>query len=273
MRGALFLAWFVGFFMLAHKTTVSITTGRLGWDAHAYWLAGRGDLSYGRSAGEIDAYLYSPAFAAMVRPLAALDWPVFYAVWIIMQSAVLIWLLRPVRLKWSIPISLMCVPELVNGNIFILLAACAVLCVTRPAVLAFPLLTKITAGVGLLWFVVRRQWTALAWALSVTAIVAAVSYFFAPSDWQAWFEFLLSHRGGTPDGVVGFVVRCLLACALVVFGARKGWPWLIAPAMVIASPVFDFPVLTILAAVPRLLLHVNPAPETNGLGVPEFGRR
>ncbi len=271
MRAALVLAWFVGFFMLAHKASISITTGRLGWDAHAYWLAGRGDLSYSRSPGEIDAYLYSPAFAAIVRPLAALDWPVFYAVWIILQSAALIWLLQPLRRRWCIPIFMMCVPELVNGNIFILLAASGVLGVTRPAVLTFPLLTKITASVGLLWFVARRQWRAVARALSVTALVAAMSYFLAPADWQAWLEFLFFHREGTPDGVVGFVARCLVACGLVVLGARKGWAWLVAPAMVIASPVFDFPVLTILAAVPRLLMHVDG--DTNRLEMPEPATR
>jgi hypothetical protein len=267
MRGALFLAWFVGVFFVVQKAYFSVITGRLGWDAHAYWLAGHGDLSYTRSGGEIDAYLYSPAFATAIRPLAAFDWPVFYIAWIILQSAVAMWLLKPIRLRWAIPIFLTSVPEIVNGNIFVLLAACAVLGVKRPGVLAFPLLTKITSGVGLIWFVARGEWTYLARALSVTFIVATVSYLMAPTAWQAWLEFLYGHRDGTPDGVIGFTFRCLVAGAIVVFGARKGQPWLIAPAMVLASPIFDFPVLTILTAIPRLLLPTAvamhaPKPET-----------
>lgn len=268
MRGALILAWFVGVFFVAQKAIISVSTGRLGWDAHAYWLAGHGEVSYTRSGGEIDAYLYSPAFATAIRPLAAFDWPVFYSVWIILQSAVLIWLLKPLRMRWAIPIFMMSVPELINGNIFVLLAACAVLGVKRPGVFAFPLLTKITAGVGLIWFVVRREWKYLAISLAITVVVATVSYLLAPTDWQAWLQFLYGHRDGTPDGVTGFTIRCLLAGIIVVFGARRGQPWLIAPAMVLASPIFDFPVLTILTAIPRLLLptalgiHSVPKPET-----------
>ena len=37
------------------------------------------------------------------------------------------------------------------------------------------LLTKVTPGVGLLWFAVRREWRALAIALGVTGAIVAVS--------------------------------------------------------------------------------------------------
>ncbi|WP_181884820.1 glycosyltransferase family 87 protein [Arthrobacter sp. RT-1] len=252
MKGALFLTWLLGAFMVGHKTWLVVSTGWYGWDAHAYWLAARGDLSYSRPGGEIDAYLYSPAFATVIRPIALLDWQIFFVFWVILQASVLVWLLMPLKMRWSVPLFLASVPELINGNIFILLAACAVLGLTRPRVYCIALLTKITAAVGLLWFAGRRQWAQLIKSLSMAAIVAFTSYLLSPGEWQTWLRFLLGHRDETPDGFAGLVIRCLVATAVVLFGARTGWAWLIAPAMVIASPIFDLPVLTLLTAIPRL---------------------
>lgn len=257
MKGALVLAWAFGSFILIQKTWLSVTSGWVGWDAHAYWLAARGDLLYSKSGGEVDAYLYSPAFAMVIRPLALLEWPLFYGAWIILQSSALLWLLRPLPQKWSIPLFFASVPELVNGNIFVLLAACAAIGLARPGLYSFALLTKITPGVGLLWFLGRGHWAALAKAVCVTAAVAGGSYLLAPAEWQAWLEFLLNHRGSAPDGIIGVGLRFLLAAALVLYAARKNLPWMIAPALVISCPIFDFPVLTLLTAIPRLSV---PAP-------------
>lgn len=261
MKGALVLAWVFGSFSLIQKTWLSVASGWVGWDAHAYWLAARGDLIYSRSGGEVDAYLYSPAFAMAIHPLALLEWPLFYGAWIILQSCALLWLLRPLPRKWSIPLFFASVPELVNGNIFVLLAACAAIGLARPGLYSFALLTKITPGVGLLWFLGRRHWAALAKAVCVTAAVAGASYLLSPAGWQAWLAFLVNHGGSTPDGLVGFGLRCLLAAMLVLYAARKNLPWLIAPALVISCPIFDFPVLTLLTAIPRLSM---PAPGTPG---------
>lgn len=214
---------------------------------------------YSRSGGEVDAYLYSPAFAMAIHPLALLEWPIFYGAWIILQSSALLWLLRPLPLKWSTPLFFASVPELVNGNIFVLLAACAAMGLAHPGLYSFALLTKITPGVGLVWFAGRRNWVALVKAVCVTAAVAVGSYWLAPAEWQAWLEFLLTHRGSAPDGIVGFGLRCLLAATLVLYAARKNLPWLIAPALVISCPIFDFPVLTLLTAIPRLTML---APDT-----------
>ncbi|MDP9887100.1 hypothetical protein J2X98_000671 [Pseudarthrobacter enclensis] len=254
MKGALVLAWVYGIFTVLYKIWVSIGTGWLGWDAHAYWLAARGDMAYSRSGGEVDAYLYSPAFATVIHPMATLGWPLFYALWVMLQSSALVWLLKPLKLRWSAPLFLASVPELINGNIFILLAMCAVLGLTKPALYSFALLTKITPGVGLLWFAGHRNWRSLAEAAIATLLVTTCSYLLSPTEWDAWLQFLLNHHDGSPDGLAGLVVRFLLAAALVLYGAKKDMAWLIAPAMVIASPIFDFPVLTLLTAIPRLSL-------------------
>ncbi|MFK4295310.1 hypothetical protein ABH924_000442 [Arthrobacter sp. GAS37] len=160
-RGALVLVWLAGPYFAAHGIFFAVLNGNPGLDAHAYWLAGRDALSYDKTAGELDAYLYSPAFAAAIRPIAVLDWPLFFALWACLESTVLVWLLKPLQLKWAIPLFLLSVPELVNGNIFILLAASAVVGIRAPAAWAFPLLTKITSGVGLVWFAARGEWRRL----------------------------------------------------------------------------------------------------------------
>jgi len=249
---ALVLTWLIGPYFAAHGVYFAVLNRNPGIDAHAYWLAGRGPVDYSRVAGEIDAYLYSPAFATAVRPLAALDWPFFFAAWVVLQGSLLAWLLKPLPFRWSIPIFLLCVPELVNANIFILLAASAVIGTRYPVSWAFPLLTKITSGVGLFWYAARREWMNVAKILTFTAAIAAVSYILTPNEWQAWFHFLLSNSGGTQDGTVSFVLRCLAAVMTVMWGAKKNLHWVMAPAMVLASPVFALPTLTLLAAIPRL---------------------
>jgi hypothetical protein len=225
----------------------------MGQDAHAYWLAAQGELAYDRAPGEKDAYLYSPAFIMVLRPLAMLPWQVFLAMWICFEAAVLCWLLKPLRLRWSVPTFMLCLPELVVGNIYILLAAAAVLGMQKPAIWSFPILTKLTPGVGLLWFAARGEWRLLGRGAAGLGLIVLVFYALDPAGWHAWLQFLVENRDGTPDSRTSFLLRCLLAVSLVVIGARKQWPLLLAPAMVLASPVLVGTIpLTLLAAVPRL---------------------
>lgn len=253
MRLAVVLVWLLGLFFAFLSVRAAFLGHALGQDAHAYWLAAQGDLVYGRAPGRRDAYLYSPAFLAIIRPLAMLPWPPFLALWVCLEAAVLVWLLKPLRRRWSIPVFMLCLPELLVGNIYILLAAAAVLGLQKPAIWSFPILTKVTAGVGLLWFAARGEWRRLLQGVGGLAVVVLVSYAVEPTKWHAWLQFLLEHRDGTPDTRISFLLRCLLAIAFVVIGARKQWPVLIAPAMIMASPVLvGFIPWTILAAVPRL---------------------
>ena len=253
MRLAVILIWLLGLFIAFLSLRAAAFNNAVGQDTHAYWLAAQGDLVYGRAPGERDAYLYSPVFIAIIRPLAMLPWPFFLALWVCLEAAVLVWLLKPLRLRWSIPVFMLCLPELVVGNIYILLAAAAVIGLQKPAVWSFPILTKVTAGVGLLWFAARGEWRRFVTGLGGLAVVVFVSSALDPTGWQAWLQFLFDHQAGTPDSRTSFLLRCLLAIALVVIGARKQWPLFIAPAMVLASPVLvGFIPWTILAAVPRL---------------------
>lgn len=258
-RAALIIIWPLGLAALFVSARHLLSGGDLGQDSHAYWLAAQGPLTYGAIPGQQDAYLYSPAFIAAVKPLAWLPWPFFSAAWLVMEAAVLAWLVKPMRARWAVPVFLLCLPELVVGNIYLLLAATAIVGLRRPAAWSFAVLTKVTTGVGLLWFAARGEWRRLLEAVGATALIVAVGYALDPGAWNGWLQFLLANRSGTPDNSISFVARCAVAVGLVAVGARKQWPFLVAPAMVLASPVLT-PVipLTILAAVPRLLLAANP---------------
>lgn len=262
MRLAVISIWLLGLFFAFLSTRAAFFGNAVGLDTHAYWLAAQGELVYGRAPGQRDAYLYSPVFIAIIRPLALLPWPSFLVLWICLEAAVLTWLLKPLRLRWSIPTFMLCLPELVVGNIYILLAAAAVVGLQKPAAWSFPILTKVTAGVGLLWFAARGEWRRLLQGVGGLALIVLISYALDPTGWHAWLQFLFEHREGTPDSRTSFMLRCLLAISLVVIGARKQWPVLIAPAMILASPVLVGTIpWTILAAVPRLTGMAGQKPE------------
>src|SRR5436305_1705444 len=112
---------------------------------------------------------------------------VFIAGWTALLAAVALWLARP----WPVALLVLALPvsqEVMIGNIHLLLAAAIVLGFRWPATWAFVLLTKVTPGVGLLWFLVRREWRSLAIALAMAVGIAGVSYVLAPSPWADWLR-------------------------------------------------------------------------------------
>jgi hypothetical protein len=145
------------------------------------------------------------------------------------------------------------VPEIVDGNIWALFAVVLVVGFRRPGAWAFPLLTKVTAGVGLLWFAARREWRPALVAVATTAAVVAVSIAATPSLWHDWLAFV-RHGGGyaTHGRLVPPVVRLPVALLLVLVAVRRTRPSWLAPAMLLAAPVFGTYNFALLAALPRL---------------------
>ena len=118
--------------------------------------------------GEFSTYLYSPAFAQFLSPLYVLPFEAFFVLWTAASVAVLYWLVRP----WPWALLILLLPwtyELFVGQVHLFIAAAIVLGFRWPALWAFNILTKVTPGVGLLWFLVRREWRPLAIALGTTA--------------------------------------------------------------------------------------------------------
>jgi hypothetical protein len=103
----------------------------IGWDAHAYYVAWSGGL-YEALPTSVDAYNYSPLFAQVVWPLTQLPWPVFCAVFVGAAALGIGWLVRPLPLLLQVGVWLACLPEILSGNVFWLLAVMAVLGLVKP---------------------------------------------------------------------------------------------------------------------------------------------
>jgi hypothetical protein len=234
-----------------------VIVGKGGVDSHAYWVAWKHPLYLHAAPGRGDAYLYSPLFAQVLKPLTLLPWPVFGIMWAGLIAAVYAWLLAPVGPRWGVLWIALVIPDVVYGNVFSLFALVLVWGVRYPGLWAFPLLTKVTPGLGVVWFAFRREWRSLAVALGTTASVAAFSIIFAPHLWVDWVKMMISSGGHpVPNPVVPLslpvFVRLPVALGLVAVAARKNRYTLLAPAMALATPVFGPACFAVLAALPRL---------------------
>ncbi|HEX5466346.1 MAG TPA: glycosyltransferase family 87 protein [Candidatus Limnocylindrales bacterium] len=225
----------------------------VGLDGHAYWQAWQAPAGlYAAPPASRDAYLYSPLFAQLIRPLALLPWPAFLTCWAILQAAVFAWLLRPLPARWFVVAYLACLPEVLEANINGLYALMIVLGFRWSASWAFALITKIAPGVGLLWFAARQEWRRLAAPLVLTAVLVALSALAWPAAWQAWVDLLLADSGGGGAKTAFLLPRLVVSAVLVVLGARLDRRWTVPLAVALASPVLFLDSFTVLAAIPRL---------------------
>ena len=219
-----------------------------GHDARAYWSVPLDDPYVPGSVGQESAYLYSPAFLVALSPLRALSWPLFLGIWTTGLLAVLFWLARPLLF---LPLLLLCLPELWGGNITILLAAAIVIGFSRPFAWAFPLLTKVTPGVGILWFAVRREWLDFGIAIAATLAVIATAALVTPGLWADWFQLLLSSTGSsTVEGAVPMplLARLPVALAVIAVAAWRDMRWLLPIGVLLAMPVIWWGSLALLTA-------------------------
>jgi hypothetical protein len=219
-----------------------------GHDARAYWAAPLDEPYEPGSVGKESAYLYSPAFLAALSPLRALPWPLFVGLWTAGLLLVLFWLSRPLLF---LPLLLLALPEIWGGNITILLAAAIVLGFSRPWAWAFPVLTKVTPGVGVLWFAVRREWLNMGIAIAATLAVIAAVALFTPGLWADWFQLLMSSTGSStvPGSVpIPLVLRLPFAVALIAFAAWRDERWLLPIGVLLLMPVIWWGSLALLTA-------------------------
>lgn len=222
-----------------------------GQDARAYWEAARVE-PYVSEVGSQSAYLYSPAFLQVISVLTNLPWTAFLVLWTGVLMLALLVLVGPVLFA---PVLLFALYEIWGGNITLLMALSIVAGFRWPATWAFVLLTKVTPGIGLLWFAVRREWRALAISAAATGAVVAISWLIEPILWQQWISFLLGHlEQSTPAGgiQVPLWVRLPIAALLTIYAARTSRQWLVVVAATLALPVLWFGGLTMLVGVVTL---------------------
>ena len=132
--------------------------------------------------------------------------------------------------------------ELYHGNVHLLIAAAIWLGFSYPAAWAFVVLTKVTPGVGLIWFAVRREWRSLAIALGVTGVLVAVSFLIDGRLWESWLRDSLEvTAGGSPldqfSIPVPLWIRVPAALALVGWGGLTDRRWTVPVGATLALPV------------------------------------
>jgi len=164
---------------------VAPSAGTFGFDAFAYWsldLAG----PYARTAGALGAFTYSPVIARLFAPFGMLAFSQFLLLWSGLLVGTAAWLglgsVRSVLAVFAFPAVAL---ELYHGNVHLLMAAAIWLGFRYPVAWSFVLLTKVTPGVGLAWFVVRREWRSLAIALGVTAALVVISLAIDGRLWES----------------------------------------------------------------------------------------
>jgi hypothetical protein len=224
-------------------------------DMHTYWATGAGVSYVESNPYVIGAYLYAPAFAQLISPLTVLPWPWFAALWTAAMAAVYIWLVG----RWAFPLLLLTgavALEFYLGQIDLFIAAAVVIGFRYPAVWAFPLLTKVAPGIGLLWFVFRREWRSLAIAVAATVVVLTASSFLAPQLWHDWYDLLrrsITDRQVVEGAYLAIPVwlRLPFAVAIIAWGARTDRHWTVPIAILLAMPILWLNVFALLiAAVP-----------------------
>ena len=217
-------------------------------DAHAYYWA-RAPFLYDDLPGTPMAYLYSPAFAQAIAPLQWLPESVFVIAWLAAILVGIAWLAGPRLLFLAVVVAW---SDIQSANLHTFLAVAIVLGFRHPGAWAFVLLTKITPGIGLLWFVRRREWRSLAVALGVTAAVALVSFIADPQSWFGWIDLLRRSAGAPAVSLSGFTplwLRLPIAAAIIWWGAGRNAKWTVPVACMLALPVIWPASLAMLLAV------------------------
>jgi Glycosyltransferase family 87 len=250
LAGSFFVVWQVMAAGSGHPFAV--------YDAHSYWLAGGSDHPYAATiaSGFDDSvnpykYRYPPPLAQLFVVLHLVPWPLVAGLWTALTFVAFLAMAG----KWA-PLLLLFPPvlaELWLGNVNLLIGLAIVIGLRWPAAWAFVLLTKMTPGIGLLWFAVRGEWRSLGIALAATAIVTAVSFVLAPSWWFEFRDAMTVQASGALDVPplaiqVSLPIRLVIGALVVVYGARTDRAWLVPVAATIAAPALWWNVFVILVA-------------------------
>lgn len=221
----------------------------IGGDSFAYWNVDAAD-PYAAWYAIPGAFLYSPAAAQVMSVFHLLPWEVFRVVWIIALALVAVRIAR-----WWVLLTPVVLLDLFPGNVHILLAAAIVIGFRHPAAWSVVLLTKVTPGVGLLWFAARREWRSLAIAAGVTAIIATASLLYAPTLWLDWVSHLVGDQARIAYGAipVPFALRAPIAVIIVVWGARTDRRWTVPIAAMLTLPNLWLGSLAMLIAIVPLV--------------------
>lgn len=231
----------------------------LSW--HSVNLAGL----YGQATQSLEgsgAFRYAPIVGQALAPLAAVPWLVFLAGFATVQVAVLVAMARE---RWWLALLFPpVVVELYAGNVELLMAAAIVASFRWPAAWSFLLLTKVTPGVGVLWFAFRREWRSLAIALAATGAIVGFGVALAPDLWAAWIRALVEMSAlPNPTPWPPLVARLPFALALLWWAARGDRRWAVPIVALLAMPTIWAVSPALLAGTVALWPRLDPAAGTD----------
>lgn len=219
-------------------------------DAMAYYRAGVDDPYAIHLKTQQFAFIYSPAVTQILEPFRILPYEAFHAVVLGLELAALAylagrWLLLVLLIPWTFP-------DLRYANINFLVMAAAVIGLRYPATWALPLLTKVTPGIGVLWFAFRREWRSLGVALGSTAAIVTVSFVLAPGLWFEWVGVLRNNAATTMPALyipIPLWARLASAVALLAWAAPRGHLWAVPVAVTLGTAWLNWPHLMMLVGV------------------------
>ena len=212
-------------------------TGGAPVDVHAYWAADPTNLYPRPEAGEKNGFNYSPVFDTLVAWGRLLPFEVFVAIWRAILLIALVYLAGPftIFVLFTVPVA----SEINAGNIQILLALAIVVGFRHPATWSFVLLTKVTPGIGLLWFLIQRRWRAFATAIVATAVLAALSFIVRPGDWLGYLHlWTIAPAPAVSPYYLSFWQRLPFALLFIVWGGVTGRRWPVVVGSTLALPVY-----------------------------------
>jgi len=242
----------VGLISLPYIIFINRERSLFGFDAHAYWAIDLSNL-YGASTSntsDLDAFRYTPAAGQAFAIFHVLPWEVFFGLWFVAMVAALIWLTGR---WWPLLLAFPPVPlELYHGNIHLFMAVAIVLGFRYPVAWAFILLTKVSPGVGVLWFAFRGEWRKLAVAVVATVAIAAVSFVIAPDLWRQYVTTMVNNLVYDPGHAypvpIPLPIRLAISAAIVWWGARTDRRWTVPVAATISLPIIWFHGFALLVA-------------------------
>ncbi len=248
----------VGLISLPYIVLINRSQSLFGFDAYAYWSIDLNNL-YGHSIGntsDLGAFRYTPAIGQLFAGFHVLPWEVFFGLWFAAMIAALIWLTGR---WWLVLLAFPPIPlELYHGNIHLFMAVAIVVGFRYPAAWAFIVLTKVSPGVGALWFLFRGEWRKFAIAVGATLAIAAVSFIVAPDLWRQYTKTMidnLTYDPGHPYPVpIPVPIRMAASALIVAWGARTDRRWTVPVAVTLSLPIIWFHGLAVLVAIIPLWL-------------------
>ena len=223
-------------------------------DSHAYWSVDPMAPYAGARLGSADAFLYAPAIAQLLAPFTLLPFAIFR----VLYGAVSLGALVASGAAYTLVVPGV-VEDLVRGNVHVLMAVAILAGFRVPGAWAFILLTKVTPGIGLAWFAIRREWRALGQVALVTGVVVLISVLVGGIGlWEDWIRLLASSAGSDRSYTYLFFTmppfwfRLPFALGVIAWAAATGRRWGVPIAAFLALPVIWPSGFALLAAVPPL---------------------